>query len=112
MKGSKMMKLKNILQEDDHPKKKKKKKDLPAPDLTLPRGKEKVLQAEDKDYERGLLVKLLDNGGYEMAYWYDEHEPYPVEIIVDGKSITKEGKKVEMKFHPQDYYDEQDKDKE
>lgn len=71
------------------------------PDMTLPRGKEVVLQAEDKDYERGLLVKLLKNGGYEMAYWYDKHEPYPIEILVDGKSVKKDAKKVTMKFHPQ-----------
>jgi len=76
----------------------KKQKD---PDLTLPRGKEVVLQAEDKDYERGLLVKLLKNGGYEMAYWYDKHKPYPIEVLVDGKSIKKDAKKVTMKFHPQ-----------
>ena len=38
-------------------------------DLMLPRGKEKILKAEDKDYDRGLLVKLLDNGGYLMKYW-------------------------------------------
>ena len=31
-------------------------------DLILPRGKQKVLKAEDKDYDRGLLVKLLKNG--------------------------------------------------
>jgi hypothetical protein len=74
-------------------------------DLILPRGKTKVLKAEDKDYERGMLVKLLDDGGYKMAYWYDEpNKPYPVEIIVDGKSIKKDGKIVEMKFHPKDYY--------
>jgi len=74
-------------------------------DLVLPRGKTKVLKAEDKDYERGMLVKLLDNGGYKMAYWYDKpNKPYPVEIIVDGKSIKKDGKIVEMKFHPKDYY--------
>ncbi len=77
-------------------------------DLVLPRGETKVLKAEDKDYERGMLVKLLDNGGYKMAYWYDKpNKPYPVEIIVDGKSITKDGKVVEMKFHPKDYYDKQ-----
>ena len=29
-------------------------------DLVLPRGKVKVLQAEDKDYKRGLLVRLLN----------------------------------------------------
>ena len=74
-------------------------------DLVLPRGKTKVLKAEDKDYERGMLVKLLKDGGYKMAYWYDKpNKPYPVEIIVDGKSIKKDGKIVEMKFHPKDYY--------
>ena len=81
-------------------------------DLTLPRGELKVLKAEDKDYDRGLLVKLLDNGGYKMAYWYDKpNKPYPVEIIVDGKSIKKDGKIVEMKFHPKDYYDKQEESK-
>ena len=30
--------------------------------LYLPRGDMKVLKAEDKDYDRGLLVKLLDDG--------------------------------------------------
>ena len=81
-------------------------------DLVLPRGKTKVLKAEDKDYERGMLVKLLDDGGYKMAYWYDKpNKPYPVEIIVDGKSIKKDGKVVEMKFHPKDYYDKQEEGK-
>tara|TARA_B100000963_G_C22594903_1_gene657345 strand:- start:1283 stop:1552 length:270 start_codon:yes stop_codon:yes gene_type:complete len=74
------------------------KKDI---DLVLPRGKQKVLKAEDKDYDRGLLVKLLKNGGYEMAYWAGEHKPYPVEVLVDGKSIKKDAKKVTMKFHPE-----------
>jgi len=75
-------------------------------DLVLPRGELKVLKAKDKDYERGMLVKLLDDGGYKMAYWYDKpNKPYPVEIIVDGVSIKKDGKIVEMKFHPKDYYD-------
>ena len=69
--------------------------------LHLPRGEMKVLKAEEKDYDRGLLVKLLDDGGYEMAYWYEKHVPFPVEIIVDGKSIKKDAKIVEMKFHPE-----------
>jgi len=75
-------------------------------DLTLPRGEIKVLQAEDKDYKRGLLVRLLKNGGYDMAYWFKKPDKaYPVEVLVDGKSIKKDAKVVEMKFHPQDYYD-------
>jgi hypothetical protein len=77
-------------------------------DLTLPRGKIKVLQAEDKDYKRGLLVRLLKNGGYDMAYWFNKPDKaYPVEVLVDGKSIKKDAKVVEMKFHPKDYYDKQ-----
>ena len=77
-------------------------------DLILPRGKVKVLQAEDKDYKRGLLVRLLKNGGYDMAYWFNKPDkPYPVEVLVDGKSIKKDAKVVEMKFHPKDYYDKQ-----
>ena len=80
-------------------------------DLVLPRGEIKVLKAEDKDYDRGLLVRLLKNGGYDMAYWYNKPDkPYPVEVLVDGKSIKKDAKVVEMKFHPKDYYDKVDED--
>ena len=54
------------------------------PDLILPRGQEKILKADDKDYERGLLVKLLDNGGYSMKYWYETTDKAaPVEVLVD-----------------------------
>ena len=99
------MKLLDILSEV-----KKENNYVPSAELILPRGKKVVLQAEDQDYKRGLIVELLDNGGYEMAYWYDKPDkPYPVEILVDGVSIKEDGKIVEMKFHPQDYYDEQDK---
>ena len=77
-------------------------------DLILPRGEIKVLQAEDKDYKRGLLVRLLKDGGYDMAYWFNKPDkPYPVEVLVDGESIKKDAKVVEMKFHPKDYYDKQ-----
>ena len=69
--------------------------------LMLPRGEMKVLKAEDKDYDRGLLVTLLDDGGYDMAYWYEKHVPFEVEVLVDGKSIKKDAKVVTMKFHPE-----------
>ncbi len=70
-------------------------------DLTLPRGKEQVLKAEDKDYDRGLLVELLDDGGYDVAYWYGKQKPYPIEVLIDGKSMKKDAKKVTLKFHPE-----------
>ena len=82
-------------------------------DLMLPRGKDIVLKAEDKDYDRGLVVTLLDNGGYDVYYWYDDpKKKYPAEIKIDGKSITKDGKVVHIGFHPELEKDEKDdKDK-
>tara|TARA_Y100001972_G_scaffold125644_1_gene177309 strand:- start:673 stop:942 length:270 start_codon:yes stop_codon:yes gene_type:complete len=70
--------------------------------LVLPRGKNVILQAEEQDYERGLGVELLDDGGYKMYYWYeDTDKPYPIEVLVDGESIKKDAKEVVMKFHPE-----------
>ena len=77
--------------------------------LNLPRGEMKVLKAEEEDYDRGLLVKLLDDGGYEMAYWYEKHVPFEVEVLIDGKSIKKDARIVEMKFHPELKPGEEDK---
>jgi|TARA_B100000902_G_scaffold214508_1_gene204002 hypothetical protein len=74
-------------------------------DLKLERGKTKILQAEGDKYKRGLLVKLLEDGGYKVAYWYeDASKVAPVEMIVDGDSIKKDANVVELKFHPKDYY--------
>lgn len=70
------------------------------PDLTLPRGEQQILQAEDKNYKRGLLVKLLEDGGYDVAYWYDNPVAYAIEVLVDGTSVKKDAKKVTFKFHP------------
>lgn len=71
-------------------------------DMILPRGKEIVLKADDKDYERGLLVTLLEDGGYEVKYWYDDpSKVYPVEVFIDGESIKKDGKIVKLGFHPE-----------
>ena len=69
--------------------------------LHLPRGEMKVLRAEGDKYDRGLLVTLLDDGGYDMAYWYEKHVPFEVEVLVDGESIKKDAKIVTMKFHPE-----------
>ena len=71
-------------------------------DMVLPRGKEIVLKADDKDYERGLLVTLLEDGGYEVKYWFENpSKVYPVEFFIDGESIKKDGKIVKLGFHPE-----------
>ena len=70
--------------------------------VQLPRGKQIILQAEDRDYKRGLVVELKDNGGYDLYYWYDDpSKVYPAEVKVDGKSVKKDGKKVHIGFHPE-----------
>ena len=76
-------------------------------DLVLNRGKTAVLKAEDDNYDRGMLVELLKDGGYKAAYWYeDPNKVAPVEVLVDGESIKKDAKVVELKFHPKSYYKE------
>ncbi len=71
-------------------------------DLVLPRGKKIYLQAEEEDYNRGLIVELTEEGGYKMNYWYgDDAKVYPVEVEVDGESIKPDANEVYMKFHPE-----------
>ena len=74
---------------------------VPGAALILPRGKEVILQAEEKDYKRGLLVELLETGGYRIKYWYGEDvQVYPAEVEIDGESIKKDAKVVDILFHP------------
>ena len=90
-----MIKLKDILIKENI-------EILDDTDLTLERGKEYVLQANSPKYKRGLIVRLLEDGGYDVKYWYDSPDKiYPVEVIVDGESIKKDGKVVKLGFHPE-----------
>ena len=71
-------------------------------ELILPRGKKVYLQAEEKDYQRGLIVELTTEGGYKLNYWYGEDAKiYPAEILVDGVMVKKDGREVHIKFHPE-----------
>ena len=75
---------------------------VPGAALILPRGKEVILQAEETDYKRGLLVELTNKGGYKIKYWYgDDVKVYPAEVVVDGESIKKDAKEVDILFHPE-----------
>ena len=75
---------------------------VPEAALILPRGKKVVLQAEENDYKRGLIVELTEEGGYKIKYWYgDDVKVYPAEVEVDGESIKKDAKVVDILFHPE-----------
>ena len=68
----------------------------------LPRGEKLIIQADDPDYKRGLVIDLLDEGGYNVNYWYnDPSEIYPIEVLVDGVSVADAGKDITLKFHPE-----------
>ena len=70
--------------------------------LILPRGEKVVLQAEEQDYQRGLIVELTNEGGYKINYWYGEDvKIYPAEVEVDGVSIKDDANEVYIKFHPE-----------
>jgi len=75
---------------------------IPEASLILPRGKKIILQAEEQDYKRGLIVELTDEGGYKINYWYgDDVKVYPAEVEVDGESIKDDANEVYIKFHPE-----------
>jgi len=70
--------------------------------LVLPRGKKVILQAEEEDYDRGLIVELTKEGGYKIYYWYGEDiKIYPAEVLIDGESIKPDAREVYIKFHPE-----------
>ena len=70
-------------------------------DMILPIDKEIVLQAEEDKYNRGLLVTNNKDKSYDIAYWADKFEPYPIEVEIDGKSVAKEAKVIKLLFHPE-----------
>ena len=75
---------------------------IPEAALILPRGEKIILQAEEQDYKRGLIVELTDEGGYKINYWYgDDVKIYPAEVEVDGVSIKDDAREVYIKFHPE-----------
>jgi len=75
---------------------------IPEAALILPRGEKIILQAEEQDYKRGLIVELTDEGGYKINYWYgDDVKVYPAEVEVDGVSIKDDANEVYIKFHPE-----------
>jgi hypothetical protein len=81
---------------------KKKKDGYELIGIPLPRGKKVILQAEDENYNHGLTVELLDDGGYNVEYWADEPTNIvPSEIKVDGEFITKSGTTTYLGYHPE-----------
>ena len=100
VKGSKTNVLFNLgMAESAHKEVKKAKFDA---DLKLPNGKNIILQADDKDHTRGLVIRSNADGSYDSYYWYnDPKKKYPIEIKIDNKSVSKDAKNINWKYHPE-----------
>ena len=70
-------------------------------DMILPTDKMVVLQAEEDTYNRGLLVTSNKDKSYDVAYWAEDLKPYPIEVIIDGKSVSKDAKIIKLQYHPE-----------
>jgi hypothetical protein len=70
-------------------------------DVILPIDKQMILQAEEDEYNRGLLVTNNKDKSYDIAYWANEFKPYPIEVEIDGKSVAKDAKVIKLLFHPE-----------
>lgn len=70
--------------------------------VNLPRGKKVILQVEESDYKRGLIIQAKEGGGYDIQYWReDPSNVVTAEVKVDGKSIKDDAKLVYLGFHPE-----------
>ena len=71
-------------------------------DLKLPTGKKMVLQADDEKHTRGLVITSNEDGSYDSYYWYENpNEPMPIEVKIDGESVSKDAKNVRWEYHPE-----------
>jgi len=71
-------------------------------DLKLPTGKKMILQADDEEHTRGLVITSNEDGSYDSYYWYENpNEPMPIEIKIDGESVSKDAKNVRWEYHPE-----------
>lgn len=99
LKGSGFEEIPKDWHDSDSPKRAGKK----AIDNIMPVDKEMVFKAEtgEGEADRGLIVKWLKKGGYEVRYWYITPDNIvPIELQADGTSKGKSVKKITLEYHP------------
>lgn len=73
-----------------------------ASPIMLPRGKKVILQVEESEYKRGLIVEAKQEGGYNVEYWRDDPSNIvSAEVKVDGETIKDDATLVYLGFHPE-----------
>ena len=69
--------------------------------VTLPIGEKIVLKADTDEHKRGLVVKWRKDGGYDIAYWYNNPDNIvAAELKGDGESFG-DVKNVYLGYHPE-----------
>jgi len=68
--------------------------------VSLPRGHTIVVQAEGDTPPHGLLIKLLETGGYDVKYWYNNtRNVVPSQVNIDGQQVADEAMSVHLGYH-------------
>jgi len=71
-------------------------------DLKLPTDQKVILQADDDEHTRGLVVQSNKDGSYDTYYWYENpEEPMAIEVKIDGETVSKDAKNVRWEYHPE-----------
>ena len=71
-------------------------------DLKLPTDQKVILQADDNEHTRGLVVQSNKDGSYDTYYWYENpEEPMAIEVKIDGETVSKDAKNVRWEYHPE-----------
>ena len=71
-------------------------------DLKLQTDQKMILQADDDEHTRGLVVKSNKDGSYDTYYWYENpEEPMAIEVKIDGETVSKDAKNVRWEYHPE-----------
>ena len=68
--------------------------------VSLPRGHTIVISAQGDEPPHGLLVTLLETGGYDVKYWYNNtRNVVPSQVNIDGAQVADEAMSVHLGYH-------------
>ena len=70
--------------------------------VTISRGQTLTIVAGEDTPQHGLLVQLMDTGGYDVKYWYNTVDNVvPQEVKVDGEPVSAAATSVYLGYHTQ-----------
>ena len=68
--------------------------------VSLPRGHTIIIMAEGDTPPHGLLVQLMETGGYDVKYWYNNtRNVVPSQVNIDGAQVADEAMSVHLGYH-------------